>query len=121
MDFNNVTKGKAIPLGIIIIIITYLVSGASSSILPFIFFTGILIGIMKHDDVLESLVASLIASFVATVIATIISLIMIYVSYGEMYVTYMLNSSLISIIFYIIAGAIGGIIGYYIFKELQLK
>ena len=33
MDFNNVTKGKAIPLGIIIIVLTYLLSGASSSIL----------------------------------------------------------------------------------------
>ena len=43
MDINNVTKGKIVPLGILIIIITYLISGSSSSITPYILFTGIII------------------------------------------------------------------------------
>lgn len=121
MDFNNVTKGKTIPLGIIIIIITYLLSGASSSILPFVFLTGILVGLMKHDDVIESTVAALIVALVGSVIATIISAGFIYLSYGQTYLSYVLMTSLYSIIFYVIAGAIGGVIGYYTFNEINVK
>ena len=107
MDFNNVTKGKAIPLGIIIIVLTYLLSGASSSILPFVFFTGILVGLMKHDNITESAVAALLVALIGSVRST--------------YLAYTLTSSLYLVILYIIAGAIGGVIGYYIFNELDVK
>lgn len=119
MDFNNVTKGKAVPLGIIIIIITYLVSGANSSILPFVFFAGILVGIMKNSDVTESLVASLLASFIGSLVGIIISVALMYVSYGSAYLLFMLSSSLYIFILYVIVGGIGGIIGYYISKEIE--
>lgn len=119
MDFNNVTKGKAVPLGIIIIIITYLVSGANSSILPFVFFAGILVGIMKNSDVAESLVASLLASFIGSLVGIIISVALMYVSYGSTYLLFMLSSSLYMFILYVIVGGIGGIIGYYISKEIE--
>ncbi|MDO5821431.1 MULTISPECIES: DUF5518 domain-containing protein [Methanosphaera] len=121
MDFNNVTKGKAIPLGIIIIVLTYLLSGASSSILPFVFFTGILVGLMKHDNITESAVAALLVALIGSVISTIITSAIIYISYGSTYLAYTLTSSLYLVIFYIIAGAIGGVIGYYIFNELDVK
>ncbi|RAP43761.1 DUF5518 domain-containing protein [uncultured Methanosphaera sp.] len=121
MDFNKVTKGKAVPLGIIIIIITYLISGSSSSILPFVFITGILVGIMKNEEVAESTVAAFLSTLIGAVVATIISLIMMYMSYGSIYFTYMLYSSLYSLVFYIIAGTIGGVIGYYVYQELDIK
>ncbi|MDD6286098.1 DUF5518 domain-containing protein [Candidatus Methanosphaera massiliense] len=121
MDFNKVTQGKAVPLGIIIIIITYLISGSSSSILPFIFITGILVGIMKNEEVAESTVAAFLSTLIGAVVATVISLIMMYMSYGPIYFTYMLYSSLYSLVFYIIAGTIGGVIGYYVYQELDIK
>lgn len=121
MDFNKVTQGKAVPLGIIIIIITYLISGSSSSILPFIFITGILVGIMKNEEVAESTVAAFLSTLIGAVVATVISLIMMYMSYGPIYFTYMLYSSLYSLVFYIIAGTIGGVIGYYVYQELNIK
>ena len=121
MDFNNVTKGKAIPLGIIIIVLTYLLSGASSSILPFVFFTGILVGLMKHDNITESAVAALLVALIGSVISTIITSAIIYIAYGSTYLAYTLTSSLYLVILYIIAGAIGGVIGYYIFNELDVK
>lgn len=118
MDINYVLKGKTVPLGIIIIIITYLVSGANSSILPFVFFTGILVGIIKSRDVVEAAVAGLATSFIASVITTIISVGLMYVSYGYAYVSYVLASSLYLIVFYIVVGAVGGVIGYYISGEI---
>ena len=121
MDFNKVTQGKAVPLGIIIIIITYLISGSSSSILPFVFITGILVGIMKNEEVAESTVAAFLSTLIGAVVATVISLIMMYMSYGPIYFTYMLYSSLYSLVFYIIAGTIGGVIGYYVYQELNIK
>ena len=121
MYFNKVTQGKAVPLGIIIIIITYLISGSSSSILPFIFITGILVGIMKNEEVAESTVAAFLSTLIGAVVATVISLIMMYMSYGPIYFTYMLYSSLYSLVFYIIAGTIGGVIGYYVYQELDIK
>ena len=121
MDFNKVTQGKAVPLGIIIIIITYLISGSSSSILPFIFITGILVGIMKNEEVAESTVAAFLSTLIGAVVATVISLIMMYMSYGPIYFTYMLYSSLYSLVFNIIAGTIGGVIGYYVYQELDIK
>ena len=121
MDFNKVTQGKAVPLGIIIIIITYLISGSSSSILPFIFITGILVGIMKNEEVAESTVAAFLSTLIGAVVATVISLIMMYMSYGPIYFTYMLYSSLYSLVYYNIAGTIGGVIGYYVYQELDIK
>lgn len=118
MELNNIFKGKAVALGVIIILITYLVSGSSSSILPFVFFTGILMGIIKNSDVIEGLIAGLATSFIGSVLTTIISIGLMYVSYGSAYVSYILSSSLYLIIFYIIVGAIGGAIGYYISQEI---
>lgn len=119
MDINQILKGKAIPLGVIIIIITYLVSGASSSILPFVFFTGIIIGLMKNDDMTTSAVAGLFTAFIGSVITTIITVGLMYVSYGAAYVSYVLSSSLFLILFYLVVGTVGGVIGYYISKELN--
>ncbi|RAP45042.1 MAG: hypothetical protein BZ135_06835 [Methanosphaera sp. rholeuAM6] len=118
MDINQVLKGKAIPLGVIIIIITYLVSGTSTSILPFVFFTGIIVGIIKNTDRIEAGVAGLITSFIGSIITTVISVALMYVSYGLTYVSYILGSSVFLIVFYIIAGAVGGVIGYYISQEI---
>ena len=119
MDINNILKGKAIPLGVIIIIITYLVSGTSSSILPFVFFTGIIVGLIKNTDMKEAGIAGLVTSFIASVITTIISVGLMYVSYGSAYVSYVLGSSLYLFVFYLIVGTIGGIIGYYISEEIN--
>lgn len=118
MDFKNILQGKTVPLGIIIILITYLVSGSSTSILPFIFFTGIIMGILKNSDVVEAAVTGLIVSIVGSIISTIINLGIIYVSYGPMYLNYVLATSLYSVIFYIVVGAVGGVIGYYLSGEM---
>lgn len=118
MDINQILKGRTIPLGVIIIIITYLVSGASSSILPFVFFTGIIVGLIKNEDMITSAVAGLITAFIGSIITTIISVGLMYISYGAAYVAYVLTSSLFMIIFYLVVGAVGGIIGYYISQEI---
>lgn len=120
MDLNNAIKGKAVPLGIIIIIISYLTSGASSSIVPYILFTGILIGIMKNDDMKESAVASGLATLVAAVLISIFSFAITYMSYGAVYANYMITSLTMYIIIYIVVGLVGGMLGYFISKEIGL-
>ncbi|MBE6493142.1 MAG: hypothetical protein E7Z84_00835 [Methanosphaera stadtmanae] len=120
MDLNKITKGKSIPLGIIIIIITYLISGLSTSVAPFILFTGILIGLMNSDDIKEAAVASFLASLIASVIVIIISLSIMTMSYGMAYVAYFASPYILYGIMYVIAGVIGGIIGYYISNEINL-
>lgn len=119
MNLNNVTTGKAVPLGAIIIIITYLVSGASSTILPFVFLTGILVGIMKNEDMKEAAIAGLLSSLIGTVITTIISLAMMYIYYGSTYLMYILQSSILFIVLYIIVGSIGGVLGYFVYQEIK--
>lgn len=119
MNINQILKGKAIPLGVIITIIAYLVSGGTTSILPFVLFTGILIGLIKNEDVLTSAVAGFIMAFISSVITTIISVGFMYVSYGMAYVSYVLTNSLYIILFYLVVGAVGGVIGYYVSEELK--
>ena len=119
MDINEILKGKSIPLGAIIIIITYLAGGLSTSILPFVFFTGILMGFIKNKDKVEALVAGLITAFIGSIITTIINVAFMYLLYGSAYVTYLLTNSLYLIILYLIVGAIGGIIGYYVSEEIK--
>ena len=119
MDINQVLKGKTIPLGVIIIVITYLAGGLSTSILPFVFFTGILMGLIKNNDKIEALVAGLVAALIGSIITTIINVGFMYVLYGSDYVTYLLTNSFYLIILYLIVGAIGGIIGYYISEEIK--
>ncbi|MDO5825336.1 MAG: DUF5518 domain-containing protein [Methanosphaera sp.] len=120
MDINNVTKGKIVPLGIIIIIITYLISGSSSSITPYILFTGIIIGLVKNQSVVESAVAGGLASLIGSFIVTILTLGFTYMIYGSLYLQYMLSSSLLYLAIYTLVGVIGGILGYYISKELKI-
>ncbi|RAP53196.1 MAG: hypothetical protein BZ137_07315 [Methanosphaera sp. rholeuAM130] len=120
MDINNVTKGKIVPLGIIIIIITYLISGSSSSITPYILFTGIIIGLVKNQSVAESAVAGGLASLIGSFIVTILTLGFTYMIYGSLYLQYMLSSSLLYLAIYTLVGVIGGILGYYISKELEI-
>ncbi|WP_323736479.1 DUF5518 domain-containing protein [Methanosphaera sp. ISO3-F5] len=120
MEFKNIFNDKALPLGVIIIIITYLVSGASSNILPYVFMTSILVGIMKHDSLVESAVVGLVTTFVACLITAIISCGLYFIMYGSAYVTYALSSIIFVFPFYIVLGAIGGAIGYYCAKELGL-
>jgi len=120
MDLNNAIKGKAVPLGIIMIIISYLTSGASSSIVPYILFAGILIGIMRNDDMTESAVASGIATLVAAVLISIFSFAVTYMSYGAVYANYMISSLTIYIIIYLVVGIVGGVLGYFISKEIGL-
>lgn len=120
MEIKNIFQDKALPLGVIIIIITYLVSGASSNILPYVFLTSILVGIMKHNSVIESAVVGLVTTFIACLITAIISGGLYYVLYGATYVGYALSSIVFVFPFYIVLGAIGGAIGYYAAKELGL-
>lgn len=120
MDLNNAVKGKAVPLGIIIIIICYLTSGASSSIVPYILFTGLLVGIMRNDDIKESLVASAVSTLVGSVIVSIFSFAVTYLSYGSIYASYMITSLSIYILIYVVVGIVGGILGYYISNEIGL-
>lgn len=120
MDINNVTKGKIVPLGIIIIIITYLISGSSSSITPYILFTGIIIGLVKNQSLGESAVAGGLASLIASFIVTILTLAFTYMIYGPLYVQYMLTSTLLYLVIYTLVGVIGGVLGYYISKELNI-
>ncbi len=121
MDLNKITKGKSIPLGIIIIIITYLISGLSTSVAPFILFTGILIGLMNNDEISEAAVASFLSSLIASVIIIIISLGLMTTSYGFQYVSYFAGPYVLYGIMYIVAGVIGGIIGYYISNEIDIN
>jgi hypothetical protein len=95
MDINYVTRGKIVPLGIIIIILTYLISGTSTNITPYILFTGIIIGLVKNESVLDAAVAGALASLIGSFIVTIITLVFMYMIYGSIYVQYMLTSSLI--------------------------
>ncbi len=120
MDINNVTKGKIVPLGIIIIIITYLISGSSSSITPYILFTGIIIGLVKNQSLGESAVAGGLASLIASFVVTILTLAFTYMIYGPLYVQYMLTSTLLYLVIYTLVGVIGGVLGYYISKELNI-
>ncbi|AWX33180.1 hypothetical protein AW729_08810 [Methanosphaera sp. BMS] len=120
MDINNVTKGKIVPLGIIIIIITYLISGSSSSITPYILFTGIIIGLVKNQSLSESAVAGGLASLIASFVVTILTLAFTYMIYGPLYVQYMLTSTLLYLVIYTLVGVIGGVLGYYISKELNI-
>ena len=119
MDINQVLKGKSIPLGVIIIIITYLAGGLSTSILPFVFFTGILMGFIKNNDKIEALLAGLITAFIGSIITTIINVGFMFILYGSAYVSYMLSNSFYLIVLYLIVGAIGGIIGYYVSEEIK--
>lgn len=119
MNINNVTRGKAVPLGILIILITYLVGGLSSSVLPFVFFTGIIVALMKCDELAESVVAAFLASLFGSVIVTAITLGFYYVLYGSIYFNYMFMQSLYMAVFYIIVGVIGGIVGYFVSRELR--
>lgn len=120
MNIKRIFDDKALPLGVIIIVITYLVSGTSSNILPYVFFTSILVGIMKHETLIESAVVGLVTTFIACVITAVISGGLYYVLYGATYVNYALSSIVFTFPFYIILGAIGGAIGYYSAKELKL-
>ncbi len=119
MDINQILKGKTIPLGVIIIVITYLAGGLSTSILPFVFFTGILIGFIKNSDKIEALVSGLITALIGSVITTLLNVAFMYVLYGSAYVMYVLSNSLYLIILYLIVGAIGGLIGYYVSEEIN--
>lgn len=119
MDINQVLKGKTVPLGVIIIIITYLSGGLSTSILPFVFMTGILMGLIKNEDKIEALVTGLITALIGSIITTIINVGFMYVLYGSAYVSYILTNSLYMILLYLIVGAIGGIIGYYVSEEIK--
>ena len=120
MDINYVTKGKIVPLGIIKIIITYLISGSSSSITPYILFTGIIIGLVKNESIADSAVAGGLASLIGSFIVTILTLAFTYMIYGSIYVQYVLTSTLLYLAIYTIVGVIGGVLGYYISKELNI-
>lgn len=120
MDINNVTNGKIVPLGIIIIIITYLISGSSSSITPYILFTGIIIGLVKNQSIPESATAGGLAALIASFVVTILTLAFTYMIYGPLYVQYMLTSTLLYLVIYTLVGVIGGVLGYYISKEMNI-
>lgn len=120
MDINYVTKGKIVPLGIIIIIITYLISGSSSSITPYILFTGIIIGLVKNQSLLDSGVAGGLASLIGSFVVTILTLAFTYMLYGSLYMQYLLTSTLLYLVIYTLVGVIGGVLGYYISKEMNI-
>ena len=119
MDLNYITKGKALPLGVIIIIVTFLVSGASTSIVPYVFFTGILMGIIKSKGVVEAAVTGLITALLGSIISMALYMAIVMMSYGSEYAGYVLGSSFIIIILYLIVGIVGGAIGYFVKQELD--
>lgn len=119
MDINQILRGKTIPLGVIIIIITYLAGGLSTSILPFVFFTGILMGFIKNSDKIEALLSGLIAALIGSIVTAIINVGFMYLLYGPDYVSYILANTLYPMVLYVIVGAIGGLIGYYVSLEIK--
>ncbi|PWL07621.1 DUF5518 domain-containing protein [Methanosphaera cuniculi] len=119
MDFNEIVSGKCVPLGILSIVIFYLIGGASSSVLPFIFLTCIAVGYIKSISLTDTIVAGLLVSFIGGIINLLISVGLVYVSYGATYAMYMFTSvSSINLILSIIVGIIGGAIGYFIKDEV---
>lgn len=118
MDINYVTKGKIVPLGVIIIIITYLTGGSSSSIVPFILFTGIIVGIVKNQSIADAVVAGGLTAFIGSFIVTLITLGVTYLTYGPIYMNYALSAYAMYLALYIVVGLISGALGYYISKEL---
>lgn len=123
MDFNNITKGKCVPLGIIMIVIFYLVGGTTSTIYPFILLTTMMTGYIKgNNTVSESAVTGLIISVIGTLITVIINVALIYVSYGGQYASYMIAQTLpFTLLIGLIVGAVGGVLGYYIRGEMKLE
>lgn len=123
MDFNNITKGKCVPLGIIMIVIFYLVGETTSTIYPFILLTTMMAGYIKgNNTVSESAVTGLIISVIGTLITVIINVALIYVSYGGQYASYMIAQTLpFTLLIGLIVGAVGGVLGYYIRGEMKLE
>lgn len=131
MDLNNVTSGYAIPIGIIIIIISYIIGFQlffasalihliASTVGLLFFFTGILEGIMKHGEISESATASAITSAVGAICITIITPIILNIANAPLYLNNY-GPSAFDLIIFVIAGTAGGVIGYYliggIFKQ----
>ncbi|MCD7781206.1 MAG: DUF5518 domain-containing protein [Methanosphaera sp.] len=119
MDFNYVTQGKAIPLGVILITLFYLLGGSSSGMGPYFIITCILVAFIKNNTLGDSVVAATLTSIFGIIIVSVISLGSIYLMYGETYLIYILSSYYIYIVFYLIGGIIGGIIGHYLDREIK--
>lgn len=128
MDLNKVTSGYAIPIGIVIIIIAYiigfqlffasaLINLITSTVGLLFFFIGILEGIMKHDEVIESATASAITSAVGSICITIITPIMLNIINAPHYFNNY-GPSAFDLIIFVIVGIVGGIIGYYLIREI---
>ena len=128
MDLNKVTSGYAIPIGIVIIIIAYiigfqlffasaLINLITSTVGLLFFFIGILEGIMKHDEVIESATASAITSAVGSIGITIITPIMLNIINAPHYLNNY-GPSAFDLIIFVIVGIVGGIIGYYLIREI---
>ena len=118
MDFNEIVSGKCVPLGILSIVIFYLIGGASSSVLPFIFLTCIAVGYIKSISLTDTIVAGLLVSLIGGIINLLIYVGLVYVSYGSTYTMYIFNAASINLILSIIVGIIGGAIGYFIKDEV---
>lgn len=121
VDFNSITKGKCIPLGILTILIFYIMGfGSTSTIYSFMFLTAIFIGYMKDYSQLNALIAGLLTTVIGGIIIAIINVALIYVSYGQTYASYMISMELPVILLCSMAvGIIGGLIGYYVSCEIK--
>ena len=121
MNIKSLITDKSIWIGVLLIILCYLLSDESSSIPPFIFITGILLGLINKDSMNELLVKSTIMSFIGSLIAAIISVVVVYYSYGGLSAASIIYPSLFYIVIYMIIGIAGSAAGYYFNEELRIK
>ena len=124
MNINKVLSGKSIALGALSIIILFLISGGAS-MLPFVLFIGIIMGLIKRESIQESALAGCIASLIGAVCVCIFAIAYTYIIYngiyGMDYLSYMILNYVYSGVYFIIVGTVGAVIGNFISKELKLN
>ncbi len=130
MDLNELFESKTIPIGVSIIVIAYLIGYQlfiASTIIRFLtptagllfFFTGILVGMMKHDEIEQSIVAAGITSASGSIAITLITYIIVSMNDTYGYSQFLnIGPSVMNLLIFIVVGAIGGAIGYYIIREI---
>ena len=103
------------------IIICASITGDSGSVLPYMLFIGIFIGIIKNESQSQAIIASLITVIIGSLISTIISLIIVFYEEGGLYAIFLIQSIPVMFLFYIFITIVGGALGYYIAEELKTK
>lgn len=84
-----------------------------------ILFTGILVGMMKHYEIEQSIVAAGITSASGSIAITLITYIIVSMNDTYGYSQFLnIGPSVMDLLIFIVVGAIGGAIGYYIIREI---